>query len=198
MYPDFSRRMKYPKRSMRLLVAISALAINTAIASPTIDTIVSVVNEKGERVSIRNSLIRQTPIYKGVLYAELKIKEANHRSLMIQFEECRKTLDYFYCWKIYGEDAFVIKQKIPGMLSQIAFDPLYVVVDYKPIITDLNKKQKVGQDALFVCLNPNVPRGYWSAINQYNPILGVTPRMTENQQPLEQLKFKACKQFVRF
>ncbi len=100
MDPDFSRRMKYPKRSMRLLVAISALAINAAIASPTIETIVSVVKEKGERVSIRNSLIRQTPIYKGVLYAELKIKEANHRSLMIQFEECRKTLDYFYCWKI--------------------------------------------------------------------------------------------------
>jgi len=183
---------------MRLLVAISALAINTAIASPTIDTIVSVVNEKGERVSIRNSLIRQTPIYKGVLYAELKTKEANHRYLMLQFEECRKTLDHFYCWKIYGEDAFVIKQKIPGMLSQIAFDPLYVIVDYKPIITDLNKNQRVGQDALFVCLNPNVPRGYWSAINQYNPILGVTPRMTDNQQPLEQLKFKACKQFVRF
>ena len=107
-------------------------------------------------------------------------------------------MDQFLCWKIYGEDAFAIKQKIPGMLSQIAFDPLYVVVDYKPVITDLNKKQRVGQDALFVCLNPNVPSGYWSIINQYNPILGVTPNMTDNQQPLEELKFKACKQFVKF
>ena len=190
--------MKFSARTKRLLVAICVLVINKAVASPAIETMVSVVNEKGERVSIRNTLIRQTPIYKGALYAELKTKEANHRSLILQFEECRKTMDQFLCWKIYGEDAFAIKQKIPGMLSQIAFDPLYVVVDYKPVITDLNKRERVGQDALFVCLNPNVPSGYWSTINQYNPILGVTPNMTDNQQPLEELKFKACKQFVKF
>ena len=198
MDPDFSRPMMYPEMSRRLLVAISVFAINTAVASPATETIVSVLNEKGERVSIKNSLMRQTPIYKGALHAELKIKESNHRFSILQFDECRKRMDQFYCWKIYGEDALVIKRKIPGTLSQITFDPLYVVVDYKPVVTDLNKKQSVGEDALIVCLNPNVPSGYWSAINQYNPILKSTPNIENIQQPLEELKFKACKQFVRF
>jgi hypothetical protein len=190
--------MKFSARSRRLLVAISVLAINMADASPASETVVSVVNEKGERVSINNTSIRQTPIYKGALYSVLKTKDSNHRSSILQFSECRKSMDQFYCWRIYGEDTLVIKRKIPGTLSQIAFDPLYVVVDYKPVITDLNMRQRVGEDALIVCLNPNVPSGYWSAINQYNPILKSTPNMENIQQPLEALKFKVCKQFVRF
>ena len=36
--------MKYPERSKRLLVAISVLAINTAVASPANETIASVNN----------------------------------------------------------------------------------------------------------------------------------------------------------
>lgn len=149
-------------------------------------------------MSIKNSLMRQTLIHKRALHAELRTKESSHSFSILQLNECRKSMDQFYYRKIYGEDTLATKRKFPGTPSQIAFDPLYVVVDYKPVITDLNNKQRIGEDALIACLNPNASIGHRSAINQYTPILKSTPNMENNQQPLEELKFKVCKRFVRF
>ena len=191
-------QIKQLMRSKRLLVAINALAINVAITSPASGNNVSVINEKGEHVTIEKSSVRLTPVYKGALFAELKNKEANHQSARLQFQACGKSMDNFYCSKMYGDDVLEKKQKVPGTILQIAFDPFYVIVSYKPVITDLINQRRVGEDALIVCLNPKVPIGYWSAINQYKPILKSAPSMISNKQPLEELKFKACKHFVRF
>ena len=81
-------QIKQLMRSKRLLVAINALAINVAITSPASGNNVSVINEKGEHVTIEKSSVRLTPIYKGALFAELKNKEANHQSARLQFQAC--------------------------------------------------------------------------------------------------------------
>jgi intracellular sulfur oxidation DsrE/DsrF family protein len=191
-------QIKQSIRTKRLLVVINVLAINVAVASPASDNIVSVINEKGDHVTIEKSSIRLTPVYKGALFAELKNKEANYQSAKLQFQACGKSMDKFYCLKMYGDDVLEKKQKVPGTIPQIAFDPLYVIVAYKPVVTDSINQRRFGEDALVICLNPNIPSGYWSAINQWKPILKSTPSTTDNQQPLERLKFKACKHFVRF
>lgn len=189
---------KLSVQSKQILVAISVLAINLPVASPASSNILAVINEKGENVSVNKSLIKLTPVQKGALFAELKNMEAVNRSLKLQYEECMKSIQKYYCWKIYGNDALEAKRTIPGTLLQIAFDPLYVVVAFKPIFTDLNNQRRIGEDLLTVCLNPNVPSGYWSLINQYKPILKVTPKVTNNQQPMEELKSKVCKYLVKF
>lgn len=185
-------------QSKQILVVISVLAINLPFASLASSNIVAVINEKGENVSVNKSLIKLTPVLKGALFAELKNMEAVNRSLKLQHDECVKSIQKYYCWKIYGSGALEAKQIIPGTLLQIAFDPLYVVVAFKPIFTDLNNQRRIGEDVLTVCLNPSVPSGYWSVINQYKPILKVIPSATNNQQPMEELKSKVCKHLVKF
>ena len=178
-------------------VTIVMLSINVAVAAAASVGNLSVINEKGEQVSIEKSSVSLTPIYKQELFAELKSKEASHHSIKLQYDECRKNINEFYCWKMYGNEVSATKQKVPGSMLQIAFDPLYVVVAYKTVITNSIKQRKFGEDTLVVCLNPNVPSGYWKVINQYKPILKSTPNTT-NPQPLDKLKSKACKQLVRF
>jgi len=190
-----SKRLTYWERLSALFIT---LAINIAAAAAAGEGNLSIVNEKGEEVQIEKSSVRLTPISKESLFAELKNREASDLSIKLQYDECKKSIDEFYCWKMYGDEVSAKKLKVPDSMRKIAFDPLYIVVTYKPLIIDLNSQKKIGEDALIVCLNPNVPSGYWKVINQYKPILKSAPSTGADSQPLDKLKLKACSRFARF
>ena len=181
-------------------LAIFMLVTNTAVNSYAGEGMVSVVSNNGERISIEKSSVVLTPIYKNALYSELKTKEEKHQSMKLQYEECRRRIDAFYCWQMYGDEISTAKQKIPRAMLRIAFDPLYVVISYRPVVSLPNNKKKIGGEAFVVCLNPNVPSGYWNTINQYKPILKYSPSTTDNPRPKpsDALKYKACKAFAMF
>jgi len=190
--------MKRLTRWERLPAAAIILTINMAAAAPASESSLSVVNEKGETVKIAKSSVRLTPIDKESLFAELKNREASNLSARLQYDECKKSINEFYCWKMYGDEISAKNLRVPNSMLKIAFDPLYIVITYKPLIIDLNNQKKLGEDALIVCLNPNVPSGYWKVINQYKPILKSAPSTGANAAPLDKLKLKACSQFARF
>lgn len=197
--PDPSMQMKRLTRWERLSFTGIILTINmAAAAAPASEGSLSIVNEKGENVKIERASVRLTPIYKESLFAELKSREASNLSAKLQFDECKKSINEFYCWKMYGDEVSAKKLKVPDSMLKIAFDPLYIVLTYKPLIIDLNNQKKIGEDALIVCLNPSVPSGYWKVINQYKPILKSAPSTGANSQPLDKLKLKACSQYARF
>lgn len=181
-------------------LAIFVLAVNTAVASYASESMVSVISDNGERISIEKSSVVLTPIYKSPLYSELKAKEENHQSIKLQYEGCRKSIDPFYCWQMYGDEISATKQKIPSGMLRIAFDPLYVIITYRPVVELPNNNKKIGDEAFVVCLNPHVPSGYWKSINQYKPILKYAPIASDDPRPkpLDILKNKACKTFAMF
>lgn len=76
---------------------------------------------------------------------------------------------------------------------------MYVILEYQPIVTDINRQKKIGEKTLVICLNPAVPEGYWQVINRYKPILKHTPNAKSSERnPSDALKKRACEVFVDF
>lgn len=188
--------MRLPRRLPHVILA---LIINDAGASFAAGDSISVPGGNGERIVIEKSSVKLTPVYKGPLFAELKMKEESRRSVRLQYEECKSSVDAFHCWQMYGDEISASRQQVPGAMLGIAFDPLYVIVTYKPVLVAANGQRRLGEESFVVCLNPGVPSGYWASINQYKPILKNTPSIIGvGVRPLEFLRSKACSAFARF
>jgi hypothetical protein len=187
--------MRLPRQ---LSSATAALLINVAGASFAAEDFISVPGGNGERIGIERSSVRLTPIYKGPLFAELKMKENSNLSARLKYEECKSSMDAFYCWKMYGDEISASRQQVPDAILKVPSDPLYVIVSYKPIFVAASGQRRLGEESFVVCLNPGVPSGYWASINQYKPILKNTPFIGVGARPLDLLRSKACSSLAKF
>ena len=159
---------------------------------------VSVMEATGERVIIPGPTVKRTPVYKGQLYLDMIAKAEQQRREKEQISECLDKMESYQCWRMYGDLMSKPKALVLPALQWLAFDPLYVVLQYRLVLEDLNRLKRLGDEGLVVCLNPRVPEGYWPLINQVRPILAKTPNLKPDPSPMEVLKSKACAAFADF
>jgi hypothetical protein len=160
---------------------------------------VSVLDVTGEVLKIPKSVVKLTPVYRGVLLADMQKKVAEQQRVSRLFESCLREFDGYQCWRMYGGDVSKNKLKTLPSLQWLRADPLYVVLQYRLVRIDLNKQASLGEEGLVVCLNPHVPQGYWPEVNKFRPILKQTPGGSGDvSSPMEMLKARACAAFVAF
>ena len=159
---------------------------------------ISIVDAGGQRLSIDRQFIKLTPVDKQTLYSEILRKELELESIRLQYERCSKSMSAFHCWQMYGEQVSTQKQKVPSTLLRIPYNPIYIVLTYRLMTRDINDQKRLGDESFLVCLNPAVPLGYWTVINQYKPILRSVPRDGVVSNTVESLKYRACKEFAKF
>lgn len=181
-----------------LLLSTLLLSVaSTAAFSAEVQT-VSVLDNTGERLEIRRRSISLTPVYRVQLLVDMQSKAAEQQRERQKFNDCLRDDDAYKCWRMYGEEVSKPKIKVPIALQWLQFDPLYIVMQYRPVVIDLNRQSKLGTEGLIVCLNPRVPEGYWPDINRFKPILKKIPEADGVKSPLETLKSRACAAFVNF
>lgn len=153
----------------------------------------------GDTLEIRQSMVRLTPVQKNNLFYEMAAKQQEFNNAEKAYKLCKESLDNYQCWKMYEGDLSQAGQKVPSALMRLKQDVLYVILEYQPIVTDLNRQKKLGEKALVICLNPDVPSGYWKVVNRYKPVLKNAPNVDgEIVEPVELLKKRACQAFVKF
>lgn len=158
----------------------------------------SVRTEEEELVKIKNSTVKLTPVYRGGVYMTIKGKEKNEQLVKLQRENCEQSMQEYYCLKMYGDGLSSSTTKTPNSLLQLNIDPLYVVLTYRTIVSDINDKKRLEKETLVVCLNPKVPLGYWNIIDKYIPVLKSSPKTDDPKNSGELLKLRACMAFVTF
>lgn len=160
---------------------------------------VSVPDVTGEVLKIPKSVVKLTPVYRGVLFMDMQNKVAEQQRVRRLYEDCLREFDGYQCWRMYGGDVSKSKLKTLPALQWLRADPLYVVLQYRLVRIDLNKQASLGDEGLVVCLNPHVPQGYWPEVNKFRPIIKQTPGGGGDvNSPMEMLKARACAAFVTF
>lgn len=159
---------------------------------------VSVVQSTGEKLTIPKATVKATPVYRSRLVSEMLLKSSSQRAEREKFVACQKTMDNYDCWRVYGEEMSKPLLKVPQSLLGLRADPMYIILEYRVVTTDLNQQKKIGNEDLIVCLNPDVPQGYWPLINRFKPVLSKTPAASKSTPEIETLKNLACAAFANF
>ena len=180
-----------------LLAALLFPVVATASLAAEVQS-VSVLETTGEKLVIPRSVVKLTPVYRGQLLRDMQVKVAEQQRERQKFNACLGESDGYQCWRMYGDEVSKPKVQVPTALQWLQIDPLYVVLQYRLVLVDLNRQSKLGDEGLVVCLNPRVPEGYWPVINRFKPILKKVPGADGSKSPIETLKARACAAFVDF
>lgn len=182
--------------SVCLMAFLAAVAAPASLAAEVQS--VSVLDATGERLVIPRAVVKVTPVYRGQLLRDMQIKVSEQQRELQRFKACLGAVDAYQCWRMYGDEVSKPKVQVLTALQSLQVDPLYVVLQYRLVVVDLNRQSRLGDEGVAVCLNPRVPVGYWPVINQFRPVLKRIPGADGAKSAVETLKTRACTAFVDF